>query len=108
MGEARAVARRLHAKIDDHFERRVPVAKRQALSALPRRDLAVHDTASSALLVLVLEFVAHGVWPGRQLLQADARPQPGDDLVGQSHLIREGRPIRKFLEAKKLPSILLW
>ena len=36
------------------------------------------------------------------------RPEKLDDLVGQSHLIREGRPIRKFLEAKKLPSILLW
>ena len=36
------------------------------------------------------------------------RPEQLDDLVGQSHLIREGRPIRKFLEAKKLPSILLW
>ena len=36
------------------------------------------------------------------------RPQSLEDLVGQSHLIGEGKSIRKFLEAKKLPSILLW
>ncbi len=36
------------------------------------------------------------------------RPEKLDDLVGQSHLIGEGRPIRKFIEAGRLPSILLW
>ncbi len=36
------------------------------------------------------------------------RPESLDDLVGQSHLIEEGRPIRKFIEAGRLPSILLW
>lgn len=36
------------------------------------------------------------------------RPEKLDDLVGQSHLIGEGRSIRKFIEAGRLPSILLW
>ncbi len=36
------------------------------------------------------------------------RPENLDDLVGQSHLIRPGKPIRKFIEAGRLPSILLW
>ena len=36
------------------------------------------------------------------------RPESLDDLVGQSHLIGEGKPIRKFIEAGRLPSILLW
>jgi putative ATPase len=36
------------------------------------------------------------------------RPEALDDLVGQSHLVSEGKPIRKFIEAGRLPSILLW
>jgi hypothetical protein len=36
------------------------------------------------------------------------RPEGLDDLVGQQHLIGEGRAIRKFIEAGRLPSILLW
>ncbi len=36
------------------------------------------------------------------------RPESLDDLVGQSHMIGEGKPIRKFIEAGRLPSILLW
>ena len=36
------------------------------------------------------------------------RPEKLDDLVGQSHLIGVGKPIRKFIEAGRLPSILLW
>ncbi len=36
------------------------------------------------------------------------RPEKLDDLVGQSHLIGKGKPIRKFIEAGRLPSILLW
>ncbi|MBP6981793.1 AAA family ATPase, partial [Candidatus Gracilibacteria bacterium] len=36
------------------------------------------------------------------------RPEKIDDLVGQDHLIGEGKPIRKFIEAGRLPSILLW
>jgi putative ATPase len=36
------------------------------------------------------------------------RPESLDDLVGQSHLVGEGKSIRKFIEAGRLPSILLW
>ncbi len=36
------------------------------------------------------------------------RPETLDDLVGQSHLIGNGKPIRKFIEAGRIPSILLW
>ena len=36
------------------------------------------------------------------------RPERLDDLVGQSHLIGPGKAIRKFIEAGRLPSILLW
>lgn len=36
------------------------------------------------------------------------RPESIDDLVGQSHLIWEGKPLRKFLEAGKLPSLIFW
>ena len=36
------------------------------------------------------------------------RPESLDDLVGQQHLVGIGKPIRKFIEAGRLPSILLW
>ncbi|MBC7503407.1 replication-associated recombination protein A [Candidatus Gracilibacteria bacterium] len=36
------------------------------------------------------------------------RPEKIDDLVGQGNLIGEGKAIRKFIEANKLPSIILW
>jgi putative ATPase len=46
----------------------------------------------------------HSITPLASLL----RPEKIDDLVGQSHLLGEGRAIRKFIEAGRLPSILLW
>lgn len=36
------------------------------------------------------------------------RPEKLDDLVWQQHLIGPGKSIRKFIEAGRLPSILLW
>ena len=45
----------------------------------------------------------HSITPLASLL----RPEKLDDLVGQSHLIGDGRAIRKFIEAGRLPSILL-
>lgn len=36
------------------------------------------------------------------------RPEKLDDLVGQSHLIGPGKPIRKFIEAGRIPSLLFW
>lgn len=47
---------------------------------------------------------SHSITPLASLL----RPEKLDDLVGQSHLIGPGKPIRKFIEAGRLPSILLW
>ena len=36
------------------------------------------------------------------------RPEKLDDVVGQKHLVGEGKSIREFIEAGRLPSILLW
>jgi len=36
------------------------------------------------------------------------RPQSLDDFVGQTHLVGEGRPLRKMIETNRLQSILLW
>lgn len=36
------------------------------------------------------------------------RPETLDDFVGQEHLIGVGKPIRKFLDAGRIPSILFW
>lgn len=36
------------------------------------------------------------------------RPEKLDDLVGQQHLVGSGKPIRKFIEAGRIPSILFW
>lgn len=47
---------------------------------------------------------SHSITPLASLL----RPEKLDDLVGQSHLIGPGKPIRKFIEAGRIPSILLW
>ncbi len=47
---------------------------------------------------------SHSITPLASLL----RPEKLDDLVWQSHLIGPGKPIRKFIEAGRLPSILLW
>jgi len=36
------------------------------------------------------------------------RPQTLEELVGQEEVLGEGRPLRRALEADKLPSIILW
>ncbi len=36
------------------------------------------------------------------------RPQRINDIMGQDHLLGEGKPLRRFLEAKNLPSLILW
>ncbi len=36
------------------------------------------------------------------------RPEKLHDLVGQAHLIGPGKPIRKFIEAGRIPSLLFW
>jgi putative ATPase len=46
----------------------------------------------------------HSITPLASIL----RPEKIDDLVWQSHLIWPWKAIRKFIEAGRLPSILLW
>ncbi|MBA3281349.1 MAG: replication-associated recombination protein A [Acidimicrobiia bacterium] len=36
------------------------------------------------------------------------RPRRLDDIVGQDHLLGEGRPLRVLIEADKLSSVILW
>src|SRR5512137_1684817 len=36
------------------------------------------------------------------------RPKTPDEVVGQSHLLGEGKPLRLAFESGKLPSMILW
>ncbi len=36
------------------------------------------------------------------------RPQAINKIIGQEHLLGEGQPLRRLLDARKLPSIILW
>lgn len=36
------------------------------------------------------------------------RPATLDDIVGQEHLFGEGRPLRKYILAGQVPSMILW
>lgn len=36
------------------------------------------------------------------------RPQQVNEIIGQDHLLGEGKPLRRLLEAKKLSSMILW
>ena len=36
------------------------------------------------------------------------RPRVLDDVVGQDHLLGEGRPLRSLIESDRLPSVVLW
>jgi putative ATPase len=36
------------------------------------------------------------------------RPQSLDEVVGQRHLIGDGKPLTTFVQSKRLPSMLLW
>lgn len=36
------------------------------------------------------------------------RPQSYEDVVGQKHLLGENKPLRKFFEQKRFPSMILW
>ena len=36
------------------------------------------------------------------------RPKYINEIVGQEHLLSQGKPLRRWLEGKKLPSIILW
>ena len=41
-------------------------------------------------------------------LAARMRPQTLDDYAGQEHLVGQGKILRRLLEAKQLPSLILW
>ncbi len=44
----------------------------------------------------------------RSPLAARLRPQRLDDIVGQSHLLAPGRPLRTLIESDRLSSVILW
>ena len=46
--------------------------------------------------------------PDMQPLAARLRPQKVEDYVGQTHLVGEGKAIRKMIEAKHCHSMILW
>ena len=41
-------------------------------------------------------------------LAARMRPRTLDEVVGQSHLLGPGRPLRALIEGDRLPSVILW
>ncbi len=41
-------------------------------------------------------------------LAEELRPQTLQDVVGQDHLLGQGKPLTRFLQAKALPSLILW
>lgn len=45
---------------------------------------------------------------GQAPLAARMRPRTLDEVVGQSHLLGPGAPLRRLVEAGRLPSMLLW
>jgi putative ATPase len=44
----------------------------------------------------------------RAPLAARLRPRSIDDVVGQTHLVGPGRPLRRLVESDRLTSALLW
>jgi putative ATPase len=53
-------------------------------------------------------FEASGIHPPDAPLADRLRPQALDQVVGQDHLLGEGGPIRRMIEAGRLGSIILW
>jgi putative ATPase len=53
-------------------------------------------------------FEAAGVVPPTAPLADRLRPRVLDDVVGQDHLLGEGGPIRRMVEAGRLGSMILW
>jgi putative ATPase len=45
---------------------------------------------------------------GRVPLAARMRPRTFDEILGQAHLLAEGRTLRRALEADRVPSMVLW
>ncbi len=53
-------------------------------------------------------FEASGIHPPDGPLADRLRPQALDQVVGQDHLLGEGGPIRRMIEAGRLGSMILW
>lgn len=53
-------------------------------------------------------FEASGIHPPDAPLADRLRPQALDQVVGQDHLLGEGGPIRRMIEAGRLASMILW
>ena len=53
-------------------------------------------------------FEASGIHPPDAPLADRLRPQTLDEVVGQDHLLGEGGPIRRMIEAGRLGSMILW
>jgi len=53
-------------------------------------------------------FEASGVHPPDAPLADRLRPRTLDEVVGQDHLLGEGGPIRRMIEAGRLGSMILW
>ncbi|WP_292036882.1 MULTISPECIES: replication-associated recombination protein A [unclassified Brevundimonas] len=53
-------------------------------------------------------FEASGIHPPDAPLADRLRPQTLDQVVGQDHLLGEGGPIRRMVEAGRLGSMILW
>ncbi len=53
-------------------------------------------------------FEAAGIQPPDAPLADRLRPQSLDEVVGQDHLLAEGGPIRRMVEAGRLGSMILW
>ena len=43
-----------------------------------------------------------------QPLAARIRPKTIDDIIGQGHLLGEGRILRRFIENDTVPSMIFW
>lgn len=41
-------------------------------------------------------------------LASKYRPSKLEDYIGQKHLVGEGKPIRRFIETKNIPSMIFW
>ena len=46
--------------------------------------------------------------PSSAPLAERVRPNNLDEIIGQEHLLGEGRPLRAFIEQNEIPSIILW
>jgi putative ATPase len=53
-------------------------------------------------------FEASGIHPPDAPLADRLRPASLDEVVGQDHLLGEGGPIRRMIQAGRLGSMILW